>query len=65
MFLNYILLALVLGAISVFAWFELTQRAKVDSNLGLSLLKQRLNTEGETSSSVPPGQGSGSPSNRT
>ena len=65
MFLNYILLALVLGAISVFVWFELTQRAKVDSNLGLSLLKQRLNTEGETSSSVPPGQGSGSSSNRT
>ena len=65
MFLNYFLLALVLGAISVFVWFEFTQRAKVDSNLGLSLLKQRLNTEGETSSSVPPGQGSGSSTNRT
>ncbi len=65
MFLNYILLALVLGAISVFVWFEFTQRAKVDSNLGLSLLKQRLNTEGETSSSVSTGQGSGSSTNRT
>ena len=45
---NYLLLGLILGAIALFAWFEVTRHHSVDSNFGLSLLKRRLKTQDDT-----------------
>ena len=42
MLLNYILLGIVLGAIVVFAWFEVSRSGSVDSNFGMNMLKRRL-----------------------
>ncbi|MEC4674658.1 MAG: hypothetical protein VST68_10750 [Nitrospirota bacterium] len=45
---SYILLGLILGAIAIFAWFEVTRNDSVDSNFGLTLLKRRLKTQDDT-----------------
>ena len=44
---NYILLGLILGAIALFAWFEITRNESLDSNFGLTLLKRRLKDPAE------------------
>ncbi|GEM_PF-2578156 len=42
MLMNYILLGIVLGAIIVFAWFEVLRSGSIDSNFGMNMLKRRL-----------------------
>lgn len=42
MFMNYMLLGIVLGAIIVYAWFEVSRSTSIDSNFGLNMLKRRL-----------------------
>ena len=48
MFEQYILLGLILGALALFAWFEITRQESVDSNFGLTLLKRRLKSQDDT-----------------
>ena len=42
MLMSYLLLGIVLGAIVVFAWFEVSRSGSVDSNFGMNMLKRRL-----------------------
>ena len=58
MFENYVLLGLILGAIALFAWFEISRNGSVGSNFGLELLKRRLKTQDDTFIGSQPHRGS-------